>query len=42
MREVGTTSTPQNPNQDIEVKWLPGGKRLSFVYENVLYTASAF
>jgi len=42
MREIGTTSTPQDANQDVEIKWLPGGKRLSFVYKNMLYTVSAF
>lgn len=42
MQEIGSAPTPEEANQDVEIKWLPGGKRLSFVYKNVLYTVSAF
>jgi hypothetical protein len=41
MREIGIAPTPEEADQDVEVTWLPGGKRLSFVYKNVLYTIPA-
>jgi len=41
MREIGTAPSPTDASQDVEIKWMPSGKRLSFVYKNVLYTISA-
>jgi len=41
MREIGTAPSPVEDTEDVEIKWLPGGKRLSFVYQEALYVVPA-